>query len=79
MLNSERKEVHKFGATPVHKLSDEKRKIPVMILFFPIGYKNVCISCAAVVAVTAKNDLFAIGAEHGKGIEGFVVTDLALV
>jgi hypothetical protein len=37
--------------------------------------KNIRIPCAAVVAVTAEDDLPAVGAEHGKRIKRFVVAD----
>ena len=32
--------------------------------------------CSAIVAVTAKNDLFSIRAKHGEGVKSFITTYL---
>src|SRR6266496_2039532 len=46
------------------------------LLFNPICYKYIGISCAAIITVAAPNDLFTIGREHGKSIKDITVSYL---
>ena len=40
-------------------------------LLHPISYKNISISCAAIIAVAAKNYFLSIRAKHGESIKRF--------
>ena len=48
-------------------------------LLHPICYKNIGIPGAAVVTVTAKNNFFTIGAEHGESVKAFIPGNFLLV
>ena len=47
-----------------------------MCLIHPVGHKHVGIPAAAIVAVGAEDQLFAIGGKHGKGVENTFRGDL---
>lgn len=86
-MNTEQKEQtwesKRFGfSKPELQGSSSRLHLQATVLFnndhfsvHPIGHENVGVTGAAVVSVAAKNDLFPVGAEHGKSIEAPVVAN----